>query len=162
RASLTQIATLLRDASPAVRQAGVLAAGLRLTVPPSDFEPPPELPLTYTSAHAYFTLNYAEEPPPIDPRSLTPIRRLTTAEWWKAIKPGSEYVALADFLVAMLNDSSEVVQSQAAYYLSLLRDERIERLLRDRHERQLRRRLVSRRDVLEVWAVGPFEDGGPE
>ena len=48
--------------TPAVRLAGVLAAGVRLTVPPSDFTPPEQVKLTYPADGAFFKvkIHYAD------------------------------------------------------------------------------------------------------
>jgi putative heme-binding domain-containing protein len=139
----------------------VLIIGTRLTVPPDDFYPPPTLPIEYAHGNAAFKLQYADEKHPIDLRKLGRVGSFTTAELWNHRERTKEQEQLFEMLLKALKDPAEPVQTQAAYYLGLLRDPRSEPVLEKwRVERQTRHfRGMPAKSVTSVWTVGPFVDG---
>ena len=129
RASLKNVEDLMASKDASVRLAAVLAAGFRLTVPPPHSTPPKEVALVYPRGNAFFqtTIRYGDRPDePIELDKLGRIGSYTTAEMWKAITPNAEQKLLFELLSRGLKDPSEVVRLQAAYFLSLLRDPRME------------------------------------
>jgi putative heme-binding domain-containing protein len=169
RAALKDILGLAESRDAAVRLAGVLAAGFRLTVPPPHSTPPREVALTYSRGDAFFQtkIRYGDKPNEvIELPTLGRVGSFTTAEMWKAITPDAEQKALFGLLSAALKDSSEPVRLQAAYFLSLLRDPRTEPGVAQVFAEVRARRLadVPVRNVTRAWAVGPFaaDDAGPE
>jgi putative heme-binding domain-containing protein len=147
----------------------VLAAGFRLTVPPPHSTPPKEVALVYPRGNAFFqtTIRYGDRPDePIELDKLGRIGSYTTAEMWKAITPNAEQKLLFELLSRGLKDPSEVVRLQGAYFLSLLRDPRMEpevaRVFAEVRERRLAD--VPLRNIARAWAVGSFaaDDSGPE
>jgi putative heme-binding domain-containing protein len=158
RATLDQLQDLLRSPDPAVRLAGVLAAGVRLTTPPD--EPPPQVRLVYPAENAFFKVKIHYADGEADLRALGRVGSYTTAEYWKAITPDAEQTALFRLLMAALQDPTDAVRLQAAYYLSLLRDPRSEPAVARTFAAVQEGRLASapRNAVENVWAVGPFPD----
>lgn len=159
RATLPQIEALANDRDLSVSLAGVLAAGIRLTVPPHDFVPPKELPLNYSSGNAFFKLTFADEKEQVDLRALGRCGSFTTAEWWKVVPKTDELIKLKSLLVKALDSNSEAVANQAAYYLSLLREPEIESDL----QRRQRKRRIERVNALNLthtvnraWVIGPI------
>jgi putative heme-binding domain-containing protein len=161
RATLEQIIALTKATDSATRLAGVLAAGFRLTVPPADQPPPPQVKLTFPADSAFFKgrISYADGE--VDLRRFGRVGSFTTAEWWEAIAPSAEQKKLFDLLVERLNDSAEPARLQAGYFLSLLNDPRSEPLVAEMRRSVLANRLSAapRRNVEKVWIVGPFDDG---
>jgi putative heme-binding domain-containing protein len=162
RATLEQIGALTKDKVTETRLAGVLAAGFRLTIPPSDWSPPPEVKLTFPADNAFFKGRIPYADGEVDLRSQDRVGSFTTAEWWKAITPTVEQKKLFDLLVARLDDPAEPVRLQAGYFLSLLNDPRSEPLVSKMRRSVLENRLAAapRRNVDKVWIVGPFDDAG--
>ena len=149
-------------ADPAVRLACVLAAGVRLTAPPSDFTPPEAVKLSYPAENAFFKVKIRYADGEVDLRSLGRVGSFTMAEYWKAVEPDPEQKELFGLLQNMLDDPSDPVRLQAAYYLWLLRDPRTEPAVVARVSVGAGGPpgggAVARR-VGKVWAVGPFADG---
>jgi putative heme-binding domain-containing protein len=141
----------------------VLAIGMRLTTPPRHALLPAKLALHYEADGAFFKRNvpYVGEPAPIDLASIGRIGSFTTAEWWRAIEHTPEQEELFALLVRALEDEDPRVQSQAAYYLSLLRDERSEPKIEAAKRQALAKELDGRPriSVTQAWAAGPFPDG---
>ena len=106
--------------------AAALAAGVRLTVPPSDFTPPEQVKLTYPAEGAFFKMKIHYADGEADMRTMGRVGSFTMAEYWKAVEPDPEQKELFGLLQKMLDDPADPVRLQAAYYLSLLRDPRTE------------------------------------
>ena len=161
RVDAKYIASLAGSPDPGIRLAGTLAAGVRLTVPPSDFTPPEQVKLTLPADNAFFKgkIHYADGE--VDLRSLGRVGSFTMAEYWKAIEPDQEQRQLVDLLVKRLDDTDDAVRLQAAYYLSLLRDPKTEPAVAKTFQSVQMGRLAAAplREVARVWAVGPFADG---
>ncbi|HEX5104399.1 MAG TPA: hypothetical protein VFV87_11340, partial [Pirellulaceae bacterium] len=143
-----------------LRLVGVLAIGMRLTTPPRHGLLPPYLPLHYEADGAFFKRNvpYVGEPEPIDLSTIGRIGSFTTAEWWRAIERTPEQEELFALLVKALGDEDPRVQSQAAYYLSLLKDERSEPKVEAARRAALAKELSQRPELQigRVWLAGPF------
>ena len=158
-----ELATLFASGDECDRLAGTLAAGLRLTVPPLHEPPPENLPLFYPKENAFFhtKLQFADAAEPVVLSQLGPIGSYTIAERWKTIPPDEQQLALFKLLQAALEDDASAVQSQAAYYLSLLGDERIEPRLAAVRQSLAKKKLAGAavREVARAWRVGPFADG---
>jgi putative heme-binding domain-containing protein len=143
-----------------LRMGGVIAAGIRLTVPLPDAPPPEGVPLFFPKFNGWFNpvLTFADEPNTVDLAKLGPIGSYTMAEKWKATKHTDEEEKLFALLLAALDDSDDLVRSQAAYYLGWLRDPRSEpkiavvRLdLRTKGLKNLPAAIVK-----EAWSIGRF------
>jgi putative heme-binding domain-containing protein len=160
RATLAQIAGLVQAQEPAVRLAGVLAAGFRLTIPPSDRPPPPPVRLSFPADNAFFKGKIPYADAVVDLRALGRVGSYTTAEYWKAIEPSPEQDELFGLLLRRLNDPADPVRLQAAYFLSLLRDARSEPAVAEAVLAVQKNRLATAplREVRQVWATGPFDE----
>jgi putative heme-binding domain-containing protein len=160
RATGAEIAAFAQAPRDPVRVAAVVAAGFRLTVPASDFVPPASVALKYTSANAFFTLHYADAPQEINLRSLGRVGSYTTAEWWANVNRTAEQNALFAILIAALDDPAPSVQTQAIYFLELLRDPRSEPLIAKTRLRLIETRLghAATRPIDALWTIGPFDD----
>jgi putative heme-binding domain-containing protein len=161
--SFAHLRTLDESKEEAVRLAGVLAAGIRLTVPPVHETPPTEVPLFYPAGNAFFhtKLKFADRDDEVDLRDLGRVGSYTTAQRWKAVKPSEEQTQLFDLLVKSLGDTSPRVRLQAAYYLSLLHDPRSDPLVA-KVRQDIRFAAVAGlplHEVNRVWTVGAFADG---
>jgi len=161
RAPLEDIVSFAGSPDAGIRLAGTLAAGIRLTVPPSDFTLPEQVKLTYPAENAFFKVKIHYADGEVDLRSLGRVGSFTTAEYWKAIEPDREQRQLFDLLVKLLDDPADPVRLQAAYYLSLLRDPKTEPAVAKVFRSVQEGRLASAplHEVGKVWAVGPFADG---
>lgn len=163
-ATIEQIEALIQDRDPAKRLAGVLAGGIRLTVPPIDFVPPKDLPLNYSSGNAYFKLTFADQKEQVDLRALGHCGSFTTADWWKIKQNLEEPKKLKSLLVSALDSPDEKISMQAAYYLSLLRDTSIDADLQFRDAKRKVARVKARNRSLSVtraWVLGPIQTSGP-
>ncbi len=162
KASLEHITDLAKspDAGRAYL-AAALAAGVRLAAPPSDFTPPGQVKLTYPAEGAFFKtkIHYADGE--ADMRSMGRIGSFTIAEYWKVVEPDAEQKELFALLRKMLDDPSDPVRLQAAYYLSLLRDPRTEPAVANVFRSVQEGRLASAplHEVARAWVIGPFADG---
>ncbi|HVW37589.1 MAG TPA: hypothetical protein VHB99_09795, partial [Pirellulales bacterium] len=157
------LAALSQSGDERERLAATLAAGIRLTVPPLHEPPPEELPLFYPKANAFFhaKLQFADASEPVDLSELGRIGSYTIAERWKTIPPDDSQRAAFELLKNALDDEAPAVQSQAAYYLSLLGDAKIESRLAQVRQSLEKKRLAgaAMRDIVRAWRVGPFADG---
>jgi putative heme-binding domain-containing protein len=159
RLDLGAISALARDADAAVRLAGVLAAGRRLTVPPADYAPPETLPLRYEAKNAEFTLTYADAT--VDLKKLGRVGSFTVAERWTAART-AEHAALAALLAERLEgDPAEAVVLQAAEFLHLLNDASYQPRVDRARERIAAARLAAMpaRTIGRAWRIGPFPAG---
>ncbi|HVX15500.1 MAG TPA: TIM barrel protein [Pirellulales bacterium] len=160
RATPDDLVQLTQSSAAITRRAGVLAAGFRLTVPPADFVPPENLPLTYEAGNAAFTLTFADAAQPVDLRALGRVGSFTIAEWWKLVPHTSEQQQLFELLVGALGDDSTDVVDQAAYFLSLLNDSRAEPLAAEARRRVLAKQSArfAPRTINRAWVLGPIGD----
>jgi hypothetical protein len=135
---------------------------MRLTTPPQHALLPANLPLHYEADGAFFKryVPYVGEPAPIDLANVGRIGSFTTAEWWRAIERTPEQEELFQMLLKALDDEDPRVQSQAAYYLSLLKDERSEPKIEAAKRAALAKELDQRpkTTVTQAWVAGPFPD----
>ena len=163
RAAPNELRNLTGSRDAAERLAGVLAAGVRLTVPPTSEEPPRPLPLFFPEANPFFhpRLRFADREGDVYLPDVGRVGSYTTAQRWKEVGPDATGRELFGLLSGALDDPAPRVQLQAAYFLSLLRDPRTEpRLARVWRDARLREFADSpARAVPRVWAVGPFDDG---
>ena len=163
RATVEQVHCHSHSNDAAGRLAGVLAAGMKLTVPPCDDVPPAELPLFFPEGNAFFhtSLTFAGEERGVKLADLGRIGSYTIAERWKLVSHTSEQQELFDILIRSLDDDKTAVRLQAAHYLSLLRDPRADPLVAlARWDVALRElSAIEPRNVTQLWTVGPFDDG---
>jgi putative heme-binding domain-containing protein len=153
---LAALGGLTRDADPAVRLAGVLAAGRRLTIPPADFVPPDSLPLRYEAKNAEFVLTYADAT--VDLKRLGRVGSFTAAERWAAART-PEQEALAALLAERLeSDRADAVVLQAAEFLHLLNDAALQPRVDRARQRVAADRLAKTpaRRVDRTWRLGPI------
>jgi len=165
REKLPQIESRLNAKAPRVRLGGVLIAGIRLTVPPSDAPPPEGVTLHFPKFNGWFNpvLTFADEPKTVDLGKLGPIGSYTMAEKWKAAKHTDEEEKLFALLLKALDDSDDIVRSQAAYYLGWLRDPRSEPKIAAVRLDLRTKGLKDRPPVAvkEAWSIGRFPSGEP-
>jgi putative heme-binding domain-containing protein len=162
RGTVATIRELIASREERTRLAGAIAAGFRLTIPPSDFVPPAELPLKYSSGNAFFALRFADSAEKINLQSLGRTGSFTTAECWNATTHDDEQNTLFRLLRESLDDSSAAVRSQAIYFLELVRDARVEPAIARARLRLLDEQLnkITPHAITSVWRIGPFEDTG--
>lgn len=158
RAALSEIAALFKAPEPNQRRAGVLAAGFRLTVPPTHTIPSERMRLSYTSGNAHFVLQYADEKGPIDLKKLGRVGSFTIAEAWKVVPHDVEQERLFALLLRAAEDRVIPVRAQAVYFLGLLRDPRSEPIVvkvrREAPAQDLAK--TAPQPVVKVWRAGPF------
>ena len=163
KASINQLKPLFDSSDEATRLAGVLAAGIRLTVPPADEPPPVELPLFYPKGNAFFhtQLHFADIAEPVELSKLGRIGSYTAAQRWKAMLPTAAQKQLLALLVGAFSDSQPAVQLQAAYYLGLLNDPQLEPRVAEARQDVERKKLSTAplQIVEQLWEIGPFADG---
>lgn len=160
KATPEQLAELCHAKDKATRLAGVMAAGLRLTLPPATGAIPAEWPLANHRTEEAYVIDFPEGK--TDLRKFGRVGNYTTSEHWKAKKHSAEDEALFALLINELKDAEESVRLQAAHYLSVLDDPRSEPLVasvvKQNNERKLGLAEVNR--VFKMWVVGPFPDNG--
>lgn len=118
KATFKEIEALYDRADPALRRAGALAAGFRLTAPPATTPLAPHLPLERMSAIVEYTDGQVD----LNQKGRLGTFRLATH--WKADKQTIEQNLLFNLLRRMLNDREKTVRVQAAEFLQELADER--------------------------------------
>ncbi|HVA47628.1 MAG TPA: TIM barrel protein [Pirellulales bacterium] len=160
RATYEELAGLARSDDAADRRTAILAAGFRLTVPPSDYAPPEGLPLSYNSGNASFRLTFADAEKPVDLRALGRVGSFTTAEWWKSAPHTDDERRLFDLLTAALGDSNSDVVEQSAFFLSLLNDPATGPQIAEARRRLLASQAATyaARKVERAWLLGPTGD----
>ncbi len=162
RATMENLKELLKSRDAPTRLAGVLAVGIRLTVPDVHDVPAKELPLFYPAGNAFFHVKhpFAGIQGTTDLRDHGRVGSYTTAERWKAMPRTAEQSELFDLLTSALGDGAVGVQLQAAYYLSLLRDPRVEtKIVEVRRDARLNPLLAApAHEIVRAWALGPFQD----
>ncbi|WP_397569371.1 hypothetical protein [Schlesneria sp. T3-172] len=144
-----------------LRMAGVLTAGFRLTIPPVDAPLSPAAPLAPQQKEEANIILYADEPAPIDLRTLGRVGNYTTAEHWNALPHTPEQERLFALLVERLHDDNDRIRLQAAHFLSLLNDPRSEpQIARVVSGVQDRRLDVAKLEHVkpEIWTLGPIPD----
>jgi len=165
RASFVDLKSLVVSSDAATRLVGVLAAGLRLTVPATHVPPVADLPLFLPNEGAFFKtrLPFADTPKPVDLAAAGRSGSYTIAQSWKIIGHTPEQEQNFSLLVERLDDADRKVRLQAAYYLGFLRDPRSESLVERTRIDVLVRDLqpAPATGIERVWHVGPFTDGDP-
>lgn len=160
QSSVEQLGRLASSNDESTRLAAVLAGGRLLTVPDSQFVPPANLPLFYPRESAYFhrLQDFYGSDEKTDLQTLAPTGSFSTAQWWAEGEHNEQQEALFDLLRSALDDSSDRVRLQAAYYLSLLRDPRSEPAVLRTQQGVLVRRLQAapKTEVERAWVLGPF------
>ncbi|MBL9081942.1 MAG: c-type cytochrome, partial [Planctomycetales bacterium] len=140
-----------------------LGIGRRLTVPPVDYVPPADLPLVYPQESSFFKRKQkfwgSEEA--VDLADFARIGSFTIAQRWKTLPHTDDEEKLFALLVTALDDKSDAVRLQAAYYLSLLNDARSEPLVEETRRDVLLKRLAAGKSlaVRDAWRLGPWPDG---
>jgi putative heme-binding domain-containing protein len=161
-ASVEDLDRLARSSEASARLASVLAAGIRLTVPPADAGPPRGVALHFPKGNAFFSpqLRFADRTDPVDLAPLGPVGSYTTAQRWAAGShtPAEEH--LFDLLAATLHDRDDRVKSQATFYLGWLRDVRTEAGVARVHREARTRGLLDRPPVVvkKAWQIGRLSD----
>ncbi len=160
RADRDTLERLLTADDDAARLAGVLATGVQLTVPGSTGPLPAALPLTYESGNALFAIPYADGT--VNLRDLGRVGSFTTAGRWKALPHTAEEESLFAALMRALEDRSDRVRLQAAYFLGLLNDPRSEPAVAKATGEVEAKRLAAAapQPIAAAWRVGPIAAGG--
>lgn len=156
-----RLARFAKDPDDALRLAGVLIVGRKLTVPFATETPPESLPLSYPKGNGWFHRDqqFYGSDAIVDLADFARIGSYTMAERWKAVPHTKEQEELFAALMKALDDPSERVRLQAAYFLSLLRDERSEAKIE-----AVRRAIAIAKlkaapslHVRDAWCMGPFK-----
>ncbi|MBL9122504.1 MAG: ThuA domain-containing protein [Planctomycetaceae bacterium] len=147
---------LARSPDAAMRLAAVLAAGIRLTVPPATHPLPDEIPLKYEHGNASFVIQYADAL--VDLKQQGRVGSFTIAEIWRQFPHSEQQQELFALLQGSLNDADDQVALQGAYYLSLLNDASTEPAIVAARQRIERARLLAapRGAVDRAWYLGPL------
>jgi putative heme-binding domain-containing protein len=149
-----------------LRRLACLESGRRLTSPYVSYVPPAELPLVYPQESSFFKRKqrFWGSDEAVDLADFARIGSFTIAGRWKVLPHTEDEEKLFALLVTALDDESDAVRLQAAYYLSLLNDPRSEpRVERTRRDVLLKRLAAGTETIVrEAWAVGPFADGDDE
>ncbi len=125
RATASQIQNLCNSPEQANRRLGILAAGFRLTVP--DWEHPldPSIPLDAGNKKAY-RVTYAGDIVQ-DLTTLGHIGNFTMADAWAKRTRTAEDDTLFASLQTALQESDVNLRKQAAFFLNLLADQRVQK-----------------------------------
>jgi len=146
----------LRQSTDArIRLAAVLAAGRQLTVPRPDFVPPAELPLGGTLGPRIYLDRKV-----VDLTKIARIGHFYMSAHWKLVSKSKQQGF--DLLMKSLDDEDETVRLQAAFFLSLLNDERSRAgIVKVRNEAtEVRLALAKPVPITQIWMCGPFSDAG--
>jgi putative heme-binding domain-containing protein len=127
--SQAQLEGMLKDRDARVRLAGVLAVGVRLSVPPAVGLLPPSIGLEYRSENAVFKVEYFDQT--VDLKSLSAVGSFTSADRWRLAPRSTEDEVLFARLAARLGDADERVRRQAAVELNWLNDPRVRDQVRE-------------------------------
>jgi len=122
KASLAELQQLSESTRPPARLAGVLALGFRLTVPQSTKPLPDSFPLNPKGFNA--KVQYAD-----GIENLAPHARLgvfTIADAWAHRTRTSEEETIFALLTRRMDDADARVARQAAFFLRLLKDKRVD------------------------------------
>ena len=158
KAPPAQIQSMFESADASYRLVGVLSAGFRLTVPPPTGPVPEGLSLdARAQAGSYMVPNYYDTPR-TDLRKLGPIGNYTIAQWWAGAKHTPEQEELFSLLGKSLSDRDQQVRYEAAFFLNILNDPRTSARVSDVLKEYAPKSLGQKKEIAEVWAVGPFAD----
>ncbi len=158
KSNVDQLGNMLQSGDAPARLAAVLAAGFRLTLPPTTGAIAKDLPLIPWRVPEAYAIEF------IDGRAnlseLGPIGTYTMAEHWNAGKHTEEQEQLFALLAARLADEDEKVRLQAAHFLYMLNDSRTEPVLaRVRTDiERVRLATAPMASVRSLWVAGPFLD----
>ncbi|MCE9564518.1 MAG: TIM barrel protein [Planctomycetes bacterium] len=162
RASADELAKLTTAADSPTKLAGVLAVGSRLTLPPPHAAAPTGVKLHFPNDSAFFStkLRFADANEPIALAALGPVGSYTTAQKWAAVKPTADEERLFQLLLKALEDETDPVRNQAAFFLGLLRDVRAEPVIARVRLEAKTRGLKDLPPVVvsKVWRIGPFPE----
>jgi len=157
---VVQLETILARSDEPTRLGGVLVIGRKLTVPRHDETPPESLPLNYPKGNGWFHRDqqFYGSDRVVDLADFARIGSYTMAERWKAVPHTKEQEELFAALMKALDDPSERVRLQAAYFLSLLRDPRSEPKIEAVRRAITIAKLTAAPSlhVREAWCMGPF------
>ncbi|MCE9606560.1 MAG: TIM barrel protein [Planctomycetia bacterium] len=162
KADAAQLTAILKATDEPTRLNAVLAIGRKLTVPAHDETPPESLPLNYPKGNGWFHRDqqFYGSDAVVDLADFARIGSYTMAERWKAVPPSEEQEALFALLLKALEDPSERVRLQAAYFLGLLKDSRseprIEQVRRDAILATLKNAPAM--NIEQAWHFGPITD----
>jgi hypothetical protein len=120
KATRKQLEDLCDRFDPAMRLAGVSAAGFRLTLPDATKPLPQHLPIGKFSDKSAYIIEYADGK--VDLRDFGRLGPFTIGQHWKADKQTLEQNLLFKLLKKMANDRDQTVRARAAYFLAILND----------------------------------------
>jgi len=121
-ASLAELQQLSDSTRPAARLAAVLALGFRLTVPPATNALPADFPLNPKGFSA--SVRYVEGVENLALRARLGV--FTISDAWAHYQRTSEQETIFALLERRLHDAEERVAKQAAFFLRLLKDPRVD------------------------------------
>jgi putative heme-binding domain-containing protein len=160
RSSVSEFQRLCSSEDRAIRMAGVLAAGFRLTMPPVHEPLDSALPLDAYSGEEPYVIGYADAT--IDLRDFGPAGMFRVADHWKMREHEKWEEALFALLLHMLEDPDELIRLHVANFLAALRDPRsdsaVEAVRKTFQETRLADAPIV--SVDSVWLAGPFVDHG--
>ncbi len=160
RATPAELDQLLKASDEPTRLAAVLAAGRKLTVPGTRDIPDTRFALSYPKESAFFKtkLHFYGQTGETDLATLGRIGSFTMAGRWKLGEHSRDEEALFALLSQALDDPSDAVRLQAAYWLSLLHDPRSEPKIEGTKNEVAMRRLqrAPEHTVDRVWSLGPL------
>jgi putative heme-binding domain-containing protein len=122
KASLAELQQLTESTRSPARLAGVLALGFRLTVPQSAKPLPDNFPLNSKGFNA--KVQYADGVEDLASRARLGV--FTIADVWAKHAGNSEDETIFALLARRMDDADERVSRQAAFFLRLLKDERVD------------------------------------
>ena len=122
KASVSELHQFCESTRPTARLAGVLALGFRLTVPPSVQPLTENFPLNPKGFSA--KVQYADGVENLAPRARLGV--FTMADVWKGRARTPEEETIFALLARRLDDADARVARQAAFFLRLLKDERVD------------------------------------
>ena len=122
KASLAELQKLSESTRPAARLAGVLALGFRLTVPPCARSLPENFPLDPNGFNA--KAQYADGVENL--ASRTRLGVFTMADAWSRRPRSAEEETIFALLARLMDDPDARVARQAAFFLRLLKDDRVD------------------------------------
>ena len=157
-APLPQIQSLCQSPDAATRLAGLLAAGFRLTMPPTFGPVPDDLKLDDQAQAFSYTITTFYQSPPVDLRKLGRVGNYTMAQWWKQARHTDQQEQLFAVLEHLLGDPDKQVRFEAAFFLNLLNDPRTQPRLAQIQREYRPASLGPRQAVTEAWLAGPFPD----
>jgi putative heme-binding domain-containing protein len=165
RDSIEGLQSLVESSDRATRLVGVLATGLRLTVPATHDPPPAKLPLFVPDEGAFFKtrIPFADVAEPVNLANAGRSGSYTTAQRWNSEAHTSAQEQCFSLLLQALDDADRKVRLQAAHFLGLLRDPRSEVAVERTRADVLVRDLepLAATPVERIWHLGPFATADP-